>query len=202
MMLLIRAIRWRALGNKWPSSIIAREDRVFLPRHISLRLVSQSTWYRSWLGITTDDDDFARTMLREQLPGAMCLSSRDHTRTLPFHREIKVSERAHSVRFQRGTLARSRNPAIAIDRFLRNLAVVTSWAAKQADEHDDDIRVRKKFVPWHARLKFVKKMSIVLRYRWLARFAGYQMMSDEIEVVYISHDANMRVLNSEHFWNV
>lgn len=32
------------------------------------------------------------------------------------------------VRFQRGTLARSRNPAIAIDGFLRNLAVVTSRA--------------------------------------------------------------------------
>lgn len=50
------------------------------------------------------------------------------------------------VRFQRGTLARSRNPAIAIDGFLRNLAVVTRRAAKLVDGHDDDIRVRKEFV--------------------------------------------------------
>lgn len=74
-----------------PATILG-DHRVFLPWHTLSRLVSQSTWYRSWPGIT-DDDDFARTTLREQLPG---LSSRDHTRTLPFHREIKARERAHS----------------------------------------------------------------------------------------------------------
>lgn len=70
------------------------EDRVSTATYlVAARFVVGMISCDSWPGVTTNDDDLRGAALREQLPG---LSGRDHTRTLPFHREIKARERAHS----------------------------------------------------------------------------------------------------------
>lgn len=121
-----------------------RVDRVFLYRAIPRR-----GSFRSRHDIVPDRALRWTTMtLRGQRCESscpVCLVATTHVLSLSTVKS-KPENVLIPVRFQRGTLARSRNPAIAIDGFLRNLAIVASRAAKLMDGHDDDIHVRKEFL--------------------------------------------------------
>lgn len=157
-MLLIRVIRSRTLGLATTTSDqpqrSSRKNCGFLSRHTSSRLVSQSTRYHSWPGVTT------MTLHGQRCESScpVCPVATTHVLSLSTVKS-KPKNVLIPVRFQRGTLARSRNPAIAIDGFLRNLAVVT-WRA--AELHHDDIRVRNSFSD--VRILYLRKRQD-LRYR-------------------------------------
>lgn len=100
---------------------------------------------------------------------------------------VKSKPERAPVRFQQSSLARSRNPAIAIDGFLRNFAVVPHAARLTDDIGSDMVRVHEEFVL--RRVRFAQDTSRIVRYPGC-------VTSDRAKVI-LSRDVNRRILNSE-----